>query len=64
MDSRAIRDVFFFAIYITNTLNVSDLFQRNAKYDLYGCCYITESLSWGIFSEYNAIYQILIILRL
>ncbi len=40
------------AIYITNTLNVSDLFQRNAKYDLYGCDYITESLSWGIFSEY------------
>lgn len=39
-------------IYITNILNVSDLFQRNAKYDLYECYFIIESLSWGIFSEY------------
>lgn len=40
------------AIYITNILNVSDLVQRNAKCYFYGCYYITESLSWGIFSEY------------
>jgi len=43
-------------IYISNILNVSDLFQRNAKYDLYECNLIIESLSWGIFSEYIMYY--------
>lgn len=39
MDSRAICDLFLYVIYITNILNVSDLVQRNAKCDLYGCYY-------------------------